>query len=286
MDNIPISKQFLAKFEHALASKGDFLKTNDKFPSDSSSEEEKVNFVTKSLQLYKTFGFYADEDILDKLKEMGFQRDLLRWFISIQDCNEVIEKINSSEDFSANPFEVLFFMEFYAQYCFLADLQGNLKLVLTARNETNYNVTAKTAFDYFRRIEDRISKGKEAPIQSFDKLCDDLFTPFANYLQALDLGSEAIDQHSLIKVFRGKGAAYTLGHIPGLFDNRRKTSKNKLYEFLLEVLKPVLCKIHIEEPIINKDFTKAQIKSAVRAARDKNIRKLKKFLSHNRRRKA
>jgi hypothetical protein len=258
-------KELLALYnlfkEKAVNAKNEILTTKfDKLESDPDLDD-KVYFVTQFMKCVPDFALFPDEEVIKKLKEYGFSKTVIKWFISIDDILLELKELRNIEGAFFILTSLLFALATYIQNKVLIEIIESFDLMVKHGKNEESNLLHKKFDNYFRRRNYNTKREQVGKMNYEEKVLN-------NFIQRIEKKiSPTINfEDLLINATQGKFDALKKLISEGYYAPH--VSKNNIYLVLFPVLKLVCidkvmlseCEFDdLEEPLYGGSYRKYRI---------------------------
>jgi hypothetical protein len=157
------------------------LRRDTKVLKKNSSESDILLYLN---YVHSELVFFANEEILQKLRQFGLKNEQLRWFIPIHEINKQFDSINENGVF-VNKYTALAYIRFHLFYKFYRDLHAYPSI--NEHNTKNYPLFVAN----LKRRVDHSNKTASKKVNEFDDYINNLLCGFNNSRIPFDLNTHA-----------------------------------------------------------------------------------------------
>jgi hypothetical protein len=215
----------------AVRSKQELLTTDfDSFPSDGNSDD-KINFVLQFIPILPDLVLFPDKEVLDKLREMQFGKQTLKWFIPIDEILDQIERLKKVDGLFFLTHSYFTAIRDHLEMAALISMIEGFELGVNYNNRES-NILHKNFAERYRRREYNEQKNQTPKMNPFESF-------FNSKIDQLETASKdkKVAKDMLLKTLQGDTTPYH--NLLNQF-YCHKISKRKVYLELFPLLKLIM----------------------------------------------
>ena len=223
--------------------------------------DDKIYFVTQFMKCVPDCALFPDEEVMIKLKEYGFSKAVLKWFISLDDIILELKELRKIEGAFFILNSLLFALATYIQNKVLIETIESFDLMVKHGKNEESNLLHKKLDNFFRRRSYNFNRTQVGKMNSEEKILN-------NYIHHVEKKIAPIINFEdlLLNATQGKFDASKKLISEGYY--APETSKNNIYLALFPLLKIVFKdKVmlsenefdNLEEPLYGGSFRKYRI---------------------------
>jgi hypothetical protein len=194
------------------------------------SKDDHIEFIVQTMELVFDLALFPDDLVINRLKELGFTNEIIKWFVKLDDVLIEIERLSNIHGVLFFKYSLLFVISTHLQ----------LKAMITAvenfglhefHNNTDTNLLYKWSVKLYRRVEYNKSKRQEPKMNAFDRQILNIFKMVENKTD------KAIARKYILQTLKGNTSLYIT--MLDQFYNKG-ISRNEVYRELFPLLKMVM----------------------------------------------
>ena len=228
----------------AVRSKQELLTTDfDSFPSDGNLDD-KINFVLQFIPILPDLVLFPDKEVLDKLREMQFGKQTLKWFIPIDEILDQIERLKKVDGLFFLTHSYFTAIRDHLEMAALISMIEGFELGVNYNNRES-NILHKNFAERYRRREYNERKNQTPKMDPFESF-------FNSKIDQLETASKdkKVAKDMLLKSLQGDTTPYY--NLLNQF-YCHKISKRKVYLELFPLLKLIMKNDNL---LAEKEFNK------------------------------
>lgn len=253
--------------EKSIIAKNILLTENWEPFQGNNSKDDKIIFILQFTDFILDLVLFPDEEVIDKLNQLGFANHSLKWFVKLDDILREIERLSGIDGLFFFPYSFLFAVQSHLQTKFFITLIEDFELNETYNN-ADTNIIYKDLAERFRRREYNEKKKQTPKMDFFEKIMNNLY----NRIERDTGNDKLLTKQIMLQPLKGNTSIFY--SILNSFYSEG-ISRNKVYNELFPVLKMIM-KDHeflSEEEFgtKNKDFNYEADYSKYKIARTKKL---------------